>query len=51
MKFDKSGMFKYRVFGDERVRNMPANVTVLDDTSMYVFSWADNYLGKIDINK
>ncbi len=51
MIFDKEGKFKYRIFSDGVMRNMPAYVSVVDDTSMYIYSWADNYLGKININR
>lgn len=51
MIFSNNGSFKYRIFSDGVMRNMPASVSVVDDTSMYVYSWADNYLGKININR
>lgn len=49
MIFDSNGFFKKRILGNEIVKNMPDFLSIKNDSTFFIYSWADDYLGEVQL--
>jgi len=49
MIFDSNGVFKNRIFGTHNIKNMADLISIKNDSTFYMYSWGDDFLGSVQI--